>query len=226
MKKIRNLSFVFVGIIGLGWGMEDDQPPLTPEMTKLGLAPFASRRATIERIYLVDDEQWGKNLEKARDLFAEIEQIKRLNGEMKELIPLYWNLSQQYDYGPANKTLRFSFTAGDFGLEENIDWGLFFGSKPQSEDNMLFKRRAYLSYGDSLFDNASDDDNDAEHHEKSSHSSSTEGTLPNGSFASRGSTPPKVGEAAESVPLLYGLSSSVNPPKADGLRRRNVGIKK
>jgi hypothetical protein len=88
MKKIRNLFFLFVGIIGIGWGVEDDQPPLTPEMTALGLTPFASRRATIERIYLVDDEQWGKNLEKARTRFGEIEQIKRENGETKELIPL------------------------------------------------------------------------------------------------------------------------------------------
>jgi hypothetical protein len=70
-------------------------------------------------------------------------------------------------------------------LEENIDWGMFFGSRPQDEYDMNFKRRAYLSYGDSLFDNASDDDNDAEHHEESSHSSSLKGTLHKGEFESR-----------------------------------------
>ncbi|CAO5675013.1 MAG: hypothetical protein NEHIOOID_01398 [Holosporales bacterium] len=168
MKKIRNLSLVFVSVIGLGCGTEDNQPPFTTEMTALGLTPFASKRETIERIYLVDDEQWGENLEKARCLFGEIEQLKRKNGETKELIYQYWSLSQQYDYGPANEILRFSFSAGYFGLTKNIAWGLFFGSKSQDEYDMDFKRRACLSYGDSLFADASDSDSDAVHHDHSS----------------------------------------------------------
>jgi hypothetical protein len=188
MKKILNLFFVLISAISLGYTAEDVQPPITTEMTQLGLTPFPARKETIQRTYLVDDKRWEENLTKARNRFSEIEQMKCKNGETKELIPLYWNLSQHYDYGPANKTLCFSFTAGDFGLKENVDWGLFFGSRPQDEYDMNLKRRICLSNAE-----LSDDDeieNPRELHEKSGHSSSAEETFANDSFGSEGSTPP------------------------------------
>ncbi|CAO5678566.1 MAG: hypothetical protein HEEMFOPI_01374 [Holosporales bacterium] len=212
------LCFTLISLIGFGYSA-DDQPELTQEMKELGLKPYLSKQEIDQRIYLVDDKQWEENLTKARNAFSEIEQLKKVRGEVKELIPLYWNLSKMYDYGPANKLLRFSFSRGDFGLKQNLDWGLYLGSMPQDEYDMNLIRRDVIGSAEFLTEEVAK--NSKEDYPGSGRSSCGEETLPNMSFGSAGSTPPKQTHF-ETQPVSHIETPSVITHQTEGLRRRHT----
>lgn len=201
LLKITSLSFC---LVMNNHAMSNDQPPLTEEMQSLGLTPFVERNEHIKNIYLIDDKTWSQYLITAREEFKAIEKRKTDEGEKKELIPLYWSLSMQYDYGPANDVLSTAFCLQGFELTENLDWGLFFNSKPSDEYDMNLQRAAYISDRDYYLGTKSPHNADHFHpddHEHRSHSSGGE-TVPNDSFSSRESTPPKSAEDPDRQLLL------------------------
>jgi hypothetical protein len=210
MKQLLKITAMLLCVVMHSHGIDDNQPPLTSEMLSLGLTPFTQRNEQIKTIYLVDDEIWEERLKTATKQFAVIEEKRKKEGEIKELIPLYWTLSQTYDYGPANAVLHSACCLGEFELTKNSDWSMFFGSKPADEFDMNFKRIAYKRHKDYYLDKELD-------HEQNS-DSSTGVTSHNGSFSCEEKHPQDA--IAERQPLLRD-GSAKNQPQ-NGLRRRHV----
>lgn len=211
MKKLLKITTMFLCAFMDSYGIDDNQPALTDEMLLLGLTPFTERNEQIRTIYLVNDAIWEETIKKAAEQFAVIEDKRKKEGENEKLIPLYWTLSQTYDYGPANAILCSSFCLGEFGLTKNSDWGRFFDTgRPEDVYDMNFKRKAYFIDRDYYLGERSN-------HEQSS-DSSTGVTSHNGSFSCEEKNPQNSIAERQSL-LRYG---SAKNQTQKGLRRRYV----
>lgn len=136
----------------------------------------------IRTIYLVDDATWKTNLKTAAEQFTIAEQRRKKDGEIKDLIQLYWILSQTYDYGPANDVLSSAFCLGEFDLTKNPDWGMFFDGRPSTVNGMNLDRSVYLSDKDYYLGEKLDHDGS---------DSSAQEIAHNDTFPSKDRAPPK-----------------------------------
>ncbi|CAO5682079.1 MAG: hypothetical protein HEEMFOPI_01582 [Holosporales bacterium] len=210
MKQLIKIISMLLCVVMHSHGIDDNQPPLTSEMLSLGLTPFTQRNEQIRTTYLVDDEIWEERLKTATKQFIVIEEKRKKEGEIKKLIPLYWALSQTYDYGPANAVLHSACCLGEFELTKNSDWSMFFNSRPSTVNSMNLDRSVYFSDKDHYINKELD-------HEQNS-DSSTGVTSHNGSFSCEEKH--HQDSIAERQPLLRESSAKTQPQ--DGLRRRHV----
>ncbi|CAO4838820.1 MAG: hypothetical protein CNLJKLNK_00860 [Holosporales bacterium] len=141
MKKV-----LFFQILAFCLFSSNECPEFTREMMELGLRRFPIRAEQIVSIYLCEDDVFDRKVEDAHQQFQTIEMLKKERGEKKSLIPLYWELSRNFDFGPANDILAKIFRRGLFEMEKNREWSLFFGNfaeRPNSVRSMNLWRIAY-----------------------------------------------------------------------------------
>ncbi|CAO4834887.1 MAG: hypothetical protein FADNKDHG_00546 [Holosporales bacterium] len=142
--------FYLMCIINLNAGFFRDPPPHTLEMLQLELRPFPPREEQIVKIYLVDDETWEKNLKTAQERFDKIQTAIKETGRKKKFVKDLWDLSLDYDYGPANKLL-ISIFFGDFEMTKNYKWAKFFCGPDRPDSVFLMQnwhRFNYLAQAD------------------------------------------------------------------------------
>ncbi|CAO4846541.1 MAG: hypothetical protein FADNKDHG_01439 [Holosporales bacterium] len=146
MKKYVLVLSFFYGVIGYGSNSYEIQPPLTAEMQSLGLTPFPSRVQQIVDVYLVDDETWEKKLKEAKEKFELLKRQEQDGVDIRLLLPEYWNLAKDYDYGQANDELVHTFIGGeDCNVRFKSDtWSDFFSTgRPTRLCDMEFNRDSY-----------------------------------------------------------------------------------
>lgn len=194
------------------------------------LQPIPSKINQIVNIYLLDEESWKNQMEKAKNQFDEILKMESVEKKRDIIIPLYWKLSCETDYALANTKLATLF------LNKSSDnkWWLYFKTKrPTRLHEMDLDRKGYLQNADYWLarqkEDADSHRNTAPSDGTTSRSKSEQGTSSNGhTSGSDDETKPLVNQtnradAYRVETYQYPNMGTCQTENTDsGLRQRNV----
>lgn len=139
----------YIGILSLALSClvqasHEMPPPFTEEMHNMQLQPIPSKINQIVNIYLLDEESWKNQMEKAKNQFEGILKMEEAGKKRNIILPLYWKLSCETDYALANDKL-----ARLLRNPTDSKWWLYFNTqRPICKHEMDLDRKGYLQNAD------------------------------------------------------------------------------